>query len=79
MPISLRIRPEKERMIKRAAAKNKKTKTSYILDAVDEKLGLIKNRGQVVRELAGWLSHEEAQELRRAVAIFNKVEEGDWD
>jgi hypothetical protein len=45
---------------------------------VDEKLGLVKNREQVVRELAGWLSHEEAQELRKAVETFNKVEEGDW-
>jgi uncharacterized protein (DUF1778 family) len=78
MPISLRIPSEKDKKITKAAAKSRKTKTAYILDAVDEKLGLVKNRDQVVRELAGWLSHEEAQELRKAVQTFNKVEEGDW-
>jgi len=78
MPVSLRIPSEKNEMLKKAAAKSKKTKTAYILDAIDEKLGLAKNREQVVRELAGWLSHEEAQELRKAVEPFNKVEEGDW-
>jgi hypothetical protein len=57
-------------MIKKSVAKGKKTKTAYIFKAVDEKLGLFKSREQVVRELAGWLSHEEAQELRKAVEIF---------
>jgi uncharacterized protein (DUF1778 family) len=78
MPVSLRIPPGKEEMLKKAAAKSKKTKTAYILDAIDEKLGLVKGREQVVRELAGWLSHEEAQELRKAVEPFSKVEERDW-
>ncbi len=78
MPVSLRIPSEKDEMLKKAAAKSKKTKTAYILDAVDEKLGLVKSREQVVRELAGWLSHEEAKELRKAVEPFGKVEEGDW-
>lgn len=79
MPVSLRIPLEKDELIKKAAAKSRKTKTAYILEAVDEKLGLVKNPEQVVRELVGWLSHKEAQELRKAVEIFNKVEEGDWD
>jgi predicted DNA-binding protein len=79
MPVSLRIPSGKDEMLRKAAAKSRKTKTAYILEAVDEKLGLVKNREQVVRELAGWLSREEAQELRKAVEIFNKVEEGDWD
>ncbi len=61
-------------MIKKAAARSRKTKTAYILDAVDQKLGLVKNREQVVRELAGWLSHEEAQELRKALEVFDRVE-----
>jgi len=78
MPVSLRIPSEKVEIIKKAAAKSRKTKTAYILEAVDEKLGLVKNREQVVRELAGWLSHEEAQELRKAIRTFDKVEEGDW-
>jgi uncharacterized protein (DUF1778 family) len=76
MPLSLRIPFEKDEMIKKAAAKNKKTKTTFILEAVDEKMGLVKGREQIVRELSGWLSHEEAKELRKAVEIFNKVEKG---
>lgn len=79
MPLSLRIPLEKDEMIKKAAAKNKKTKTAFILEAVDEKLGLVKAREQIIRELAGWLSHDEAQELREAVKLFEKVDEGDWD
>jgi len=65
---------KKDKMIKKSVAKDKKTKTAYILEAVDEKLGLVKNREQVVRELAGWLSHEDAQELRKAVETFERVE-----
>jgi hypothetical protein len=78
MPLSLRIPFEKDEMIKKAAAKSKKTKTTFILEAVDEKMGLVKGREQIVRELSGWLSHEEAEELRKAVEIFDKVEEEDW-
>ena len=78
MPLSLRMPFEKDEMIKKAAAKSKKTKTAFILEAVDEKMGLVKGREQIVRELSGWLSHEEAKELRKAVEIFDKVEEEDW-
>lgn len=59
MPISLRIPSEKEALIKKAAVKAGKTKTGYSVEAVDEKLGFIKSREQVIRELSGWLSHEE--------------------
>ena len=79
MPISLRIHPEKTEMIKKAAMKTGMKKTAYILEAVDEKLGLIKKREQTIRELAGWLSQNEAKELRQSLEIFNKVNEGDWD
>ncbi|MBM4333169.1 MAG: DUF1778 domain-containing protein [Deltaproteobacteria bacterium] len=78
MPLSLRIPFEKDEMIKKAAAKSKKTKTTFILEAVDEKMGLVKDREQIVRELSGWLSHEDAKELRKAVEVFHKVEEEDW-
>jgi uncharacterized protein (DUF1778 family) len=74
MPVSLRIPSEKDEILKKAAAKTRKTKTAYILEAMDEKLGLVKNREQVVRELAGWLSNEEAQELRKAVEVFDRME-----
>ncbi len=79
MPLSLRIPPKKEEMIKKAAKRAGKTKSAYILEAVDEKLGLVKNREQMIREFAGWLSHDEADELRKATEAFNQVNEGDWD
>ena len=79
MPVSLRIPSGKDELLRKAAAKSRKTKTAYILEAVDEKLGFIKDREKVVRELAGWLSHQEAQELRKAVKSFNKVDEEGWD
>jgi uncharacterized protein (DUF1778 family) len=79
MPLSLRIPSEKDKMIKKAANKTGKTKTAYILEAVDEKLGIIKARKQMIRDLAGWMPHEEAEELRKTLNIFNKVNQGDWD
>lgn len=79
MPISLRIPPEKEEMIRERAAKAGKSKTAFILEAIDEKLGLVKNREQTVRELAGWMSHEEAEELRASLDVFSEINEGDWD
>ncbi len=78
MPLSLRISPEKNEMIRKAAAKKGKTKSSYILEAVEEKLGLIREREKIVRELAGWMSHEEAEKLRKSIEIFDQVNEGDW-
>jgi uncharacterized protein (DUF1778 family) len=79
MPLSLRIPSAKDKMIRKAAIKTGKTKTAYILEAVDEKLGIIKARKQMIRELAGWMSHEEAEELRKTVNVFCKVNRGDWD
>ena len=79
MPLSLRIPPGKDRTIAKAAAKSGKTKTAFILEAVDEKLGLRKSREQLIKELAGFLSHAEAQRLREAIEIFDQVNEGDWD
>ncbi|MBI5185373.1 MAG: DUF1778 domain-containing protein [Nitrospinae bacterium] len=72
MPLSLRIPPGKEKLLRKAAAKAGKTKTAFILDALDEKLGLGKNREKEVRSLGGWMSHEEARELRDSVNVFNK-------
>ena len=78
MPLSLRISPEKEKMIKIASKKAGITKSAFIMEAVDEKLGISENREQIIRRLAGWLSHEEAEELRNAVEVFNQINEGDW-
>jgi len=79
MPISLRIPPEKEKMIQKFAKKTGTTKTAVILNAVDEKLGLTKTREQSIRELAGWLSHEEANELRELLSVFGQIHQGDWE
>jgi len=79
MPLSLRIPPEKENKLKRAAARAGKTKSAFILEALDEKLGLAEDRGQTVRKLAGWLSKEDARKLRESLDIFSKVHEEDWD
>jgi len=79
MPLSLRVPLGKNEMLKKAAAKTGKTKSAYILEAIDEKLGLIKGREQMIRKLAGWLSPEEAKELRESVRVFNQVNKGDWD
>jgi len=78
MPISLRVPAEKEKRIKKIAAKSGKTKTAFILEAVDEKLGLRKSREQLVRELAGWMSPDEAEDLRKAVAPSRQINPGDW-
>lgn len=78
MPLSLRIPPEKEKMINMASKKAGKTKTAYVIEAIDEKLGISKNLGQSIRDLAGWLSHEEAEELRKSLDTFSQINEGDW-
>jgi hypothetical protein len=33
----------------------------------------------MIREFAGWLSHEEAEELRKSLEVFNQIHEEDWD
>jgi uncharacterized protein (DUF1778 family) len=78
MPISLRIPPKKEQLINRAAKKEGKTKTAFILDAVDEKLRLVESREQTIRKTAGWLSPEEASRLSEDLNIFEKIDEADW-
>ena len=78
MPISLRIPPEKEQLISRAAKKAGKSKTGFILEAIDEKLQLVQNRERVIRMTAGWLSAEEGSELRKEVEVFEEVREVDW-
>jgi hypothetical protein len=58
---------------------SRNTISSNILEAVDEKLGLVKDREQTVRKLAGWLSTGEAKKLRESLRVFNQIHEGDWD
>ncbi|MGD9288918.1 MAG: hypothetical protein PVG74_14995 [Desulfobacterales bacterium] len=79
MPISLRIPPEKEKIIQKFAKKTGTTKTAVIMSALDDKLGFTISREQLIRELAGWLSPEEANELRKTLAVFDQIHQGDWE
>ena len=79
MPLSLRIPPLQEELLKKQAEKTGRTKTALILDAVDEKLGIKKNRKQLIKDLAGWMSHEEAEELRGSLKTFDQINPGDWE
>jgi len=78
MPMSLRLPPKIINMIEKAALKDKKTKTAFVIEAINQKLGLVKNREGALRNFAGWLSKKEADELRLATAVFEKIQEGDW-
>ncbi len=78
MPLSLRIPSKKEELLRKAAAKTGKTKTAFILEALDEKLGLSNDHEKEIRELAGWMSHKEVEKLRNSVDVFNKIQDGDW-
>jgi len=49
------------------------------LEAVDAKLGIHKDRKQLIRDLAGWMPHDKAKELRNSLQIFNQINEGDWE
>ena len=78
MPISLRIPESTQRLIQRAASKAGKTKTAVILEAVNEKLGIVRSREDLVRDMAGWLTREDAQELRESVESFREIDEEEW-
>src|SRR5450759_4480224 len=78
MPMSLRIPIQKENMIEKAAIKERKSKTAFVIEAIDEKLGLVKNRESSLRDFAGWLSSIEAEELRHSTDVFETIQEGDW-
>lgn len=78
MPLSLRIPPPKDSLITKAATREKKTKTAFIIEAIDQKLGLIKNREKALRNFAGWLSNKEAEELRQATSVFETSHDRDW-
>jgi hypothetical protein len=79
MAISLRITTDKEELINRYAKKTGKTKTAVILEAVDEKLGLAKSKPEKIKNIAGWMSHEEAESLRKSIQIFRRIHDGDWE
>ena len=59
--------------------KTGKTKTAVILEAVDEKLGNKKTKSEAIRELAGWMSKDETDNLRNAISVFDQINEEDWE
>ncbi len=78
MQVSLRIPKKTGARLQSLAEKTGKTKTALILEAFDEKYALKKDRSQLIRELAGWMSTEECKELRRLVSEFEAVDDKDW-
>lgn len=78
MQVSIRVSSETGARLKALAEETGKTKTALILEAINEKYALKKNRSQLVRELAGWMSPSECEELRRALADFDRVDDRDW-
>ena len=79
MPMSLRLPKKLISTIEKAAMKENKTKTAFVIEAIDEKLGLVKNRESALRDFAGWLSTKEAEELRFVTSVFETINEGDWE
>lgn len=78
MQVSLRVPPETSARLESLAEKTGKTKTALILEALDEKYELVKDRSQLVRDLAGWMPKEECDDLRNVVAEFGAIDDMDW-
>ncbi len=73
MPSGFKISPQKKEMIEMAFKKAGKTKSAFIAETIDEKSGIVKDREQTIRRLAGWLTQEEAQKLRMSVDVLNSI------
>jgi predicted transcriptional regulator len=78
MTISLRVTEEIKSKLQAIADKTGKTKTDLILDALNEKFHFKKKRGELIYNLAGWMTKKEGSELRKNVGEFEKINEGDW-
>ena len=66
--------PLKDReMTVKAPAKSSKEKKALFSADLDLKGGLPRFREKTVRGLAGWLTHKEAEELRRATRVFGQI------
>ena len=79
MPISLRLPENEEKMIQRIAERTGRTKTAIILEAISEKLGTRINRKQLIKNISGWMSHDEANQLRNHLQHFDQIADGDWE
>jgi hypothetical protein len=65
-----------EEMIRQTAPKAVRSKTSLIAEDVDKKIVPHKSREQMIQKMAGWLTHQEAKELRQAVKVFERIDKG---
>lgn len=77
MQVSVRVPPETSAQLESLAEKTGKTKTALIREALNERYELVKDRSQLVRDLAGWMPTEECDALRNAVAEFDAVDDED--
>ena len=59
-------------MVVRKTTQHGKEKQSFISKPIDVKEGLRNSREKAIRELAGWLTHEEAEALNRAIRVFGQ-------
>lgn len=78
MQVSLRVPRETNERLSILAEKTGKTKTALILEALEEKYALKKDRANLIRNLAGWMSKVESDVLRNAVSDFDTVHDKDW-
>lgn len=78
MQVSLRVPRETNERLSILAEKTGKTKTALILEALEEKYALKKDRASLIRNLAGWMSKVESDVLRNAVSDFDTVHDKDW-
>jgi predicted DNA-binding protein len=78
MQVSLRVPREINERLSILAEKTGKTKTALILEALEEKYALKKDRASLIRNLAGWMSKVESDALRNAVSDFDTLHDKDW-
>jgi len=60
-------------MTVKAPAKSSKGKKALFSADLDLKEGLPNSREKTIGELAGWLTHKEAEELRQATRVFGQI------
>ena len=78
MHVSLRVPTKTGDRLNSLARKTGKTKSTLILEALDQKYNPEKDRSQLIREVAGWMSTAECRELREALSEFDAVDNKDW-
>ncbi len=60
-------------MVEETLTQSGKERIALISEDIVVKKSLPKSREKAIRELAGWLTHKEAEELRRATRVFGQI------